>query len=269
MNIDVMFSSNDMTWETPLELFNELNEEFHFNTDVCAVPETAKCKEYYTPEIDGLKQKWHGVCWMNPPYGKDIGKWMEKAYMESLNGVIVVCLIPARTDTKYWHNYCFKASEIRFIKGRLRFGNSNNSAPFPSAIVIFNNNVSNNIIKPVDYRNISLTPTEYGIGYLGYITLDDYNIHAYTIWKEMLEKQYNLYRLFNYNINIIIPRWLCFQLFYQDIFYLNGFDEELYLQDKLYIDNWQPYLSELNRVYSPTSCILKVKNNKKDVIFKL
>ena len=82
---------------------------------------------------------------MNPPYGKDIGKWMEKAYNESLNGVIVVCLIPARTDTKYWHNYCFKASEIRFIKGRLRFGNSNNSAPFPSAIVIFNNNVKNNI----------------------------------------------------------------------------------------------------------------------------
>ena len=125
MNTEIMFSSNDMTWETPLELFKELDEEFHFNTDVCAVPETAKCKEQYTPEIDGLKQKWHGVCWMNPPYGKDIGKWMEKAYNESLNGVIVVCLIPARTDTKYWHNYCFKASERDAIKKfRKKFPNA-------------------------------------------------------------------------------------------------------------------------------------------------
>ena len=267
MNTEIMFSSNDMTWETPLELFKELDEEFHFNTDVCAVPETAKCKEYYTPEIDGLKQKWHGVCWMNPPYGKDIGKWMEKAYNESLNGVIVVCLIPARTDTKYWHNYCFKASEIRFIKGRLRFGNSNNSAPFPSAIVIFNNNVKNNIIKPIDYRNISLVATVYGIGYLGYITLDNYNIHAYNIWKEMIYKQYQLSNFYNYQMNIICNRWLCFQLFYNDIFSLNGYNEELYLQDKLYIDNYNSNIPEAYRIYSLETCVLKEKQDKM-VVYK-
>ena len=137
-----MFSSDDMTWETPQNLFNKLNDEFHFTLDVCALPQTAKCKEYYTPEIDGLKQEWEGICWMNPPYGRQIGIWLKKAYEESLKGITVVCLIPSRTDTKYWHDYCMKSSEIRFVKGRLKFGNSTNSAPFPSAIVIFNNDNS-------------------------------------------------------------------------------------------------------------------------------
>ena len=143
MNKEVMFSSNDMTWETPQDLFNKLNEEFKFTLDVCALPETAKCKEYYTPEIDGLKQDWNGVCWMNPPYGREIGMWLEKAYIESNNGSTVVCLIPARTDTKYWHNFCMLASEIRLIKGRLKFGDSVNSAPFPSAIIVFNKDNGN------------------------------------------------------------------------------------------------------------------------------
>ena len=142
MNTDLMFSSDDMTWETPQNLFNKLNDEFHFTLDVCALPQTAKCKEYYTPEIDGLKQEWEGICWMNPPYGRQIGIWLKKAYEESLKGITVVCLIPSRTDTKYWHDYCMKSSEIRFVKGRLKFGNSTNSAPFPSAIVIFNNDNS-------------------------------------------------------------------------------------------------------------------------------
>lgn len=133
-----MFSSDDMTWETPQDLFNKLDDEFHFTLDVCALPETAKCKNYYTPEIDGLKQEWRGICWMNPPYGRQIGVWLKKAYEESLKGTTVVCLIPSRTDTKYWHDYCMKASEIRFVKGRLKFGNSTNSAPFPSAIIVFN-----------------------------------------------------------------------------------------------------------------------------------
>ena len=82
---------------------------------------------------------------MNPPCGREVGVWIEKAYKESLKGAIVVCLIPSRTDTKYWHDYCMKANEIRFIKGRLKFGDSKNSAPFPSAIVIFNGRQSDKI----------------------------------------------------------------------------------------------------------------------------
>ena len=140
-----MFSSKDLTWETPQQLFNQLDKEFNFTLDVCALPETTKCQKYFTPQINGLKQEWSGTCWMNPPYGKEIGIWLEKAYNESLKGVTVVCLIPSRTDTKYWHDYCMRADEIRFIKGRLKFGNSTNSAPFPSVIVIFNGNKNKNI----------------------------------------------------------------------------------------------------------------------------
>ena len=138
MNTNLMFSSEDMTWSTPQEFFDKLNEEFNFTLDPCCVPSTAKCNIYFTPEVDGLKQSWEGhTVFMNPPYGREINKWLRKAYEESLKGAIVVCLIPSRTDTKYWHDYCMKASEIRFIKGRLKFGNSVNSAPFPSAVVIF------------------------------------------------------------------------------------------------------------------------------------
>lgn len=141
MNTDLMFSSKDQTWETPIELFNKLDKEFNFTLDPCCMEETAKCKKYYTPTENGLIQNWQNeIVFMNPPYGREISVWLKKAYEESLKGSIVVCLIPSRTDTKYWHDYCMKASEIRFIKGRLKFGNSKNSAPFPSAIVVFNNN---------------------------------------------------------------------------------------------------------------------------------
>ena len=141
MNTDLMFSSKDQTWETPIELFNKLDKEFNFTLDPCCTEETAKCKKYYTPTENGLIQDWtNETVFMNPPYGREISDWLKKAYEESLNGSTVVCLIPSRTDTKYWHDYCMKASEIRFIKGRLKFGNSKNSAPFPSAIVVFNNN---------------------------------------------------------------------------------------------------------------------------------
>jgi len=143
MNTQVLFSSNDQTWETPLEVFSKLNNEFNFTLDVCCTMYTTKCKKFFTPEQNGLIQDWsNNVCWMNPPYGTEIPIWIEKAYNESLKGAIVVCLIPARTDTKYWHNFCMKSAEIRFIKGRLKFGNSKNSAPFPSAIVIFNNKIN-------------------------------------------------------------------------------------------------------------------------------
>ena len=131
-----MFTSRTDEWETPQSLFDALNEEFNFETDVCAFPENAKCDHFFTPEMDGLSQDWTGVCWMNPPYGRKIGEWIKKAYESSVHGAVVVCLIPSRTDTKWWHDYCMKG-EVRFIKGRLKFGGSKNSAPFPSAIVIF------------------------------------------------------------------------------------------------------------------------------------
>lgn len=139
-----LFSSKDQTWETPTDLFNKVDEAFNFGLDVCAVTETSKCKEYFTPEIDGLSQKWSGNCWMNPPYGREQIKWITKAYEESENNhATVVCLIPARPDTKVWQGIVFKhASAICFIKGRLKFGGSKDSAPFPSALVVFGDELS-------------------------------------------------------------------------------------------------------------------------------
>ena len=140
-----LFTSNTDMWATPLDFFIKLNEEFKFETDVCAIESNAKCKKFFTPEMDGLKQEWTGVCWMNPPYGRGIGEWIKKAYESSLNGATVVCLIPSRTDTKWWHDYCMKG-EVRLVKGRLKFGDSKNSAPFPSAVVIFSKNAKVNIL---------------------------------------------------------------------------------------------------------------------------
>ena len=134
--MNVHFSSKTDLWETPQDLFDSLNNEFHFDVDVCALPENAKCPIYFTPEQDGLKQEWEGSCWMNPPYGRKIGEWMRKAHESEGFGTQVVCLVPARTDTTWWHNYAMKG-EVRFIKGRLKFGGCKNNAPFPSAIVIF------------------------------------------------------------------------------------------------------------------------------------
>jgi phage N-6-adenine-methyltransferase len=135
-DMSVHFSSKTDLWATPQDFFDALNAEFCFDVDVCATAENAKCVKYFTAEQDGLKQQWHGVCWMNPPYGKVIGSWVKKAYESAQNGATVVCLLPARTDTKWWHDYCMKGS-IRFIRGRLKFGGNKNSAPFPSAVVIF------------------------------------------------------------------------------------------------------------------------------------
>lgn len=131
-----LMSSLTDVWETPQDLFDQLNQTYSFETDVCALPENAKCETYFTPETDGLSQEWTGACWMNPPYGREIGNWMKKAYESSKNGATVVCLVPARTDTAWWHDYAMNG-EIEFIRGRLKFGNSKNSAPFPSAIVVF------------------------------------------------------------------------------------------------------------------------------------
>lgn len=132
----VHFMSEKMDWGTPQELFDRLNQEFHFTLDVCALPENAKCKRFFSPKENGLQQKWASVCWMNPPYGREIEKWMEKALQESERGATVVCLVPARTDTEWWHKYALHG-EIRFIRGRVKFQGANATAPFPSAIVIF------------------------------------------------------------------------------------------------------------------------------------
>lgn len=134
MNTEVMFSSRTDMWETPAAFFRALDAEFHFTLDVCAVPENAKCKVFYTPEQDGLTQNWGGCCWCNPPYGREIGKWVKKAAEAECT---VVMLLPARTDTAWFHDYIYGKSEIRFVRGRLKFGDSKNSAPFPSMVVIF------------------------------------------------------------------------------------------------------------------------------------
>lgn len=139
MNTDVMFSSRSDNWATPTDLFNKLNEEFHFNLDPCANAYNHKCDRYFTKEQDGLKQNWGGNrVFCNPPYGKEINKWVLKCSEESKkNNTLVVMLIPARTDTRWFHDYIYEKAEIRFIKGRLRFGESKNPAPFPSMIVVF------------------------------------------------------------------------------------------------------------------------------------
>jgi site-specific DNA-methyltransferase (adenine-specific) len=141
---DVLFSSYGMDWETPQSLFDELDREFGFTLDPCCSIDTAKCKKFYTIIENGLIQDWcFDVVFMNPPYGRQISVWIKKAYDESLKGALVVCLVPARTDTSWWWNYCMKG-EIRFLRGRLKFKGKNkkgevvnNSATFPSAIVIF------------------------------------------------------------------------------------------------------------------------------------
>ena len=132
-----MMSSATAEWSTPQDLFDRLDEEFAFTLDPCCTHENAKCEKHYTAAEDGLAQSWAGErVFMNPPYGRVIGRWMEKAWLSAQLGALVVCLVPARTDTAWWHDFAMKG-EIRFLRGRLRFGGGRGSAPFPSAIVIF------------------------------------------------------------------------------------------------------------------------------------
>ena len=134
-----LFSSKTNEWSTPQSFFDKLNKMYKFTLDPCCTTESAKCNTYYTLEDNGLSKSWKGhTVFMNPPYGREIKVWIEKAYEESKKlNTLVVCLIPARTDTIYWHKYCMKASEIMLIKGRLKFGDGSGSAPFPSAVVVF------------------------------------------------------------------------------------------------------------------------------------
>jgi len=134
----VHFSSERPDWETPPDLFNKYKQEFDLDTDVCALPHNTKLPNYFSPETDGLKQDWTGLkCWMNPPYGREISKWIEKA--ANSKAKIVVALLPARTDTKWFHNHIYDNAEIIFLKGRIKFVGAKNSAPFPSMIVIWRN----------------------------------------------------------------------------------------------------------------------------------
>lgn len=133
----VQFDSLSIEWATPQDFYEKLDQEFGFELDVCSTIENAKCSKFYTKAEDGLKQEWTGVCWCNPPYGREIKHWMKKAYESSLKGATVVCLIPARTDTQWWHDYVIHAKDIRYIKGRLKFGGATNSAPFASIVAVF------------------------------------------------------------------------------------------------------------------------------------
>ena len=135
-NLSVHFSSATDLWATPQELYDKLNARYSFELDVCATAENAKCPRYFTVADNGLAQEWRGRCWMNPPYGREIGAWMAKAWRSAQAGALVVCLVPARTDTAWWHDYAVKG-QIEFLRGRLKFGGHKNSAPFPSAIIVF------------------------------------------------------------------------------------------------------------------------------------
>lgn len=140
MNTELMFSSKSNEWETPQDVFDMLNDEFHFTLDPCSTHLNAKCEKHFTIAEDGLKQDWRGeTVFCNPPYGRELPLWIEKAAKSAGGGTTVVMLIPARTDTRAFHDYIYNKAEIRFIRGRLKFGGggSKNAAPFPSMIVIF------------------------------------------------------------------------------------------------------------------------------------
>lgn len=142
---NTMFSSQTDDWATPQGFFDKLNAEFGFTLDACASDTNAKCVNYFTRESDALTCSWlptpemtdTGAVYMNPPYGRGIGAWVKKAYETSTAGRTVVCLLPSRTDTAWWHDYIEGRAEIRFVRGRLKFGGAKNSAPFPSAVVVF------------------------------------------------------------------------------------------------------------------------------------
>lgn len=132
----VHFSSKTDLWSTPQDFYDKLDAEFGFTLDPCSTEQNAKCNKYFTKKDDGLRQNWDNeVVFMNPPYGREIKHWVKKA--SEAKGGVVVCLLPARTDTRWFHDYIYNKAETRFIKGRLKFGDAKNSAPFPSMVVIF------------------------------------------------------------------------------------------------------------------------------------
>jgi phage N-6-adenine-methyltransferase len=157
-NLNIHFSSISTDWETPQEIFDELNDIFQFNLDAAACIKSAKCEKWFGPgsELaeDALRENWEGTVWLNPPYGRGIIKWVQKAYRESLKGSTIVMLVPARPDTK-WFQVCWKAPIIVFITGRLKFGAGYTSAPFPSCVVVF----SQNLLPDTELNNLSYIGT--------------------------------------------------------------------------------------------------------------
>lgn len=138
--LSIKATSSD-EWETPKDLFEKLDNQYHFNLDLCATHKNHKCEKYYTKEQDGLKQEWAGVCWCNPPYS-NVKAWVKKAYNEAQKGTVIIMLIPARTDTRWFHDWIYNmyGVEVEFLRGRLRFSGSKWNAPFPSMIVTFKKN---------------------------------------------------------------------------------------------------------------------------------
>ena len=141
------YTSNDDKWATPQAFFDVVDSEFGFSLDVCALEDSAKCELYFDPEDDALSQDWgFHRCWMNPPYGKPIASFMAKAVEAARKGALVVALVPMRTDTAWWHDYVMPwADEVRAVKGRLKFGDASNSAPFPSALVVYRHYTLRNV----------------------------------------------------------------------------------------------------------------------------
>ena len=136
-------------WETPWELFRKIDSLYHFTLDVCATPENKKCERFFSKADDGLAQEWKGVCWMNPPYGRDVEPWIKKAYKAADSGAaVVVALLPARTDTKWFHRYIYGKAEVRFLEGRVKYvrkDGKSGPAPFPSMIVVWNKRRKNKL----------------------------------------------------------------------------------------------------------------------------
>ena len=138
---DALYSSRSEEWSTPQDLFDELDRMFHFTLDPCSTDENKKCEKHYTKEQDGLKQDWTGeTVFCNPPYGRGIEQWCKKCYEHSQNGGTAVLLVHARTDTKWFHKWVYHKAELVFVKGRLHFGGSKWSAPFPSMIAVYRPN---------------------------------------------------------------------------------------------------------------------------------
>lgn len=134
----VHFSSLSCEWPTPAALYRQIDAEFHFDLDAASTPENAKCPRFFTQADDALTNEWKGTVFVNPPYSRKLGQWIQKARTEAQKGATVVCLLPARTDTRWFHEDVLTfARDIRFIKGRLKFGGAKNSAPFPSMVVVF------------------------------------------------------------------------------------------------------------------------------------
>jgi phage N-6-adenine-methyltransferase len=143
-------SLKSTVWETPENVFQTMNKEFNFTIDVCALPENSKCKRFFSPIENGLKQSWKNeICWCNPPYGKEVKDWVKKAYLESFNGAKTVLLIPVKSNTNWWHEFIIPFAEVRFVKGRIAFIKDGvqfkEALPFPLAFVIFNTKVKHDL----------------------------------------------------------------------------------------------------------------------------